>query len=92
MCYAWRMETPVTSLRIPIGTRTALAHIAKGERRSLANLVNRILEEYLERNGLMLCPDCMGAAALRLDEDGHPELCDTCDGFGCVKSKSGATP
>jgi hypothetical protein len=81
------METPVTSLRIPMGTRTALAALAKVERRSFANYVNRILEEHLEAQGLMLCPDCMGAAVLRLDEDGHPDLCDTCDGFGHVKVK-----
>ena len=81
------METPVTSLRIPAGTRQAIAALAKSERRSFANLVNRILEEHLERNGLMLCPDCNGAAATGETEDGEPELCDTCDGLGYVKRK-----
>lgn len=81
------METPVTSLRIPIGTRTALATLAKAERRSFANYVNRILEDHLHDKGVMLCPECFGAGALGVDADEHPNLCDTCDGHGYVRAE-----
>ena len=81
-------NTPVFALRIPIGTRKALAEIAKREHRSASNLINRVLDEYIEARGFMICPgNCMGHGTYGTDANGDPDLCDTCDGFGYVKSR-----
>ena len=82
-------NTPVFALRIPIGTRKALAEIAKREHRSTSNLINRVLDEYLEQHGLMVCPgNCMGHGTNGIGDDGEPDICDTCDGFGYVKTRT----
>lgn len=79
-------NTPVFTLRLPTGIKSALTLISRQERRSVANLINKVMEDYIEGKGLMLCPDCMGSGLghpMHEDED-DPELCDTCDGIGHV--------
>lgn len=80
-------NTPVYNIRIPQGIRAGLREVAHVDRRSVSNLINLVLIEYLERCGVVLCPVCDGHPVERIDVDGHPELCDACEGLGCIKDK-----
>lgn len=80
-------NTPVFTLRLPTGIKGALAEIAREDRRSVGNLISKVMEDYIGANGFMLCPDCMGSSVSGTDEDGEPDLCDTCNGLGYVRRK-----
>ena len=82
----WSMaNTPVFTMRLPVGIRSALAAISRDERRSVGNLITKVMEDYIEERGYMLCPDCNGIGVQSHAEDGEPDLCDTCDGHGFVR-------
>lgn len=78
-------NTPVYTMRLPLGIRGAIEAIAKRNRRSTANMITVALDEYIESHGCMTCPDCMGVGMQGQDEDDEPILCDTCDGHGFVE-------
>lgn len=65
-----------------------MTEIARRDSRSLSNLINKALREYIEGQGFMECPHCDGAGIIGVDEDGEPELCDACDGLAYVALKS----
>jgi DnaJ-class molecular chaperone len=74
-------------MRLPPGIRGALNEIARTERRSVGNLITKVMEDYIEANGHMLCPECHGAGTVGMTEEAEPEMCDTCDGLGHVKRR-----
>lgn len=55
----------------------------------MANLIVKVLEEYIEDRGLMACPDCDGTGITGTDEEGEPEFCDTCNALGYVGNGAG---
>lgn len=81
-------NTPIFSLRLDPGIKGAMTEIARRDSRSLSNLINKALREYIEGQGFMECPHCDGAGIIGVDEDGEPELCDACDGLAYVALKS----
>lgn len=81
-------NTPVHSVRLAVGVRSALQEIAKKDRRSTSNMISRALEDYIETRGYMVCPgDCCGSGIMGEDKDGEPQECDTCNGLGYVPHK-----
>lgn len=81
-------NTPIFSLRLDPGIKGAMTEIARRDSRSLSNLINKALREYIEAQGFMECPDCDGSSGtLGFDDDGHPDECDTCNGLGYVPLK-----
>jgi hypothetical protein len=78
-------NTPVFTMRLSTGIKGALSVISRDERRSVANLINKVMENYIEQHGMMLCPDCNGHGLGPMVEEDEPNLCDTCDGHGYVK-------
>ena len=69
-------NTPIFSLRLDPGIKGAMSELARRDGRSLSNLINRTLRQYIEQQGLMECPQCDGAGVLGVDEDGEPDAAD----------------
>jgi hypothetical protein len=80
-------NTPVFTMRLPTGIKGALSVISRDERRSVANLISKVMEDYIEQHGMMLCPDCGGHGLGPMVDEDEPNLCDTCDGHGYVRRK-----
>jgi predicted transcriptional regulator len=81
-------NTPIFSLRLVPGTKAALSVIARQEHRSLGNLINRALEEYIESRGFQHCPGCHGSGVEGQDEDGEPVECDDCRALGFLFARA----
>jgi hypothetical protein len=77
------MNTPVYSLRLPLGLRRALDLIASRDRRSTSNLMTLLLEAAVREAGLDMCPDC-NATGTDPASNGHRLQCETCEGHGFV--------
>ncbi len=85
-------NTPIFSLRLDPGIKGAMSELARRDGRSLSNLINRALRQYIEQQGLMECPHCDGTGVLGVDEDGEPDLCDACNGLAYVDARQSKKP